>query len=340
MLHEFNAAVSGLFDSDLAELKIVVQSVNALNGTTVNPDGTYKLPIGFDKSWFETSKNEFDYMMQTLQHLLILEDTALQNLNLTKEQRDWYKKAKKLLKANPAKLFADLYKNDTLWAVISKISTRYPSVADNFLTGMTLLEKMGSSQAGQFLKTASKKLGAVTTPVKYILNEKLGLPKFLANTTFFQGIGAGNVVNIVGKAGTVHTFASIAATGITAGITDGIKYNSIEKGIIGGTIEMIKSIGPLEGMTIALTASAAAGFTVVGLPALAGLGVGLLIQRAFDKNPNIKEGAFEVYDNVMENLSNIGEGVVQAFDGVKYFIGDLIRKTGVYAGTQTTRLGG
>ncbi|WP_190288288.1 T7SS effector LXG polymorphic toxin [Lactococcus protaetiae] len=58
-LHEFNSAVNGLFNDDLNNLKIVMQSVSVLKATVVNTkNGSYTLPAGTDTSWFSSLKSE------------------------------------------------------------------------------------------------------------------------------------------------------------------------------------------------------------------------------------------------------------------------------------------
>ena len=54
-LHDFSSQTNGLFSNSLNEMKIAMQGVLVLSGTTVNSDGSYSLPSGTDKSWF--SKN-------------------------------------------------------------------------------------------------------------------------------------------------------------------------------------------------------------------------------------------------------------------------------------------
>ncbi|WP_260448478.1 LXG domain-containing protein [Listeria seeligeri] len=57
-LREFDAQTKGLFTSSLDEIKLAMQGVLVLNSTTVNPDGTYQLPVGLDKSWFTELKSK------------------------------------------------------------------------------------------------------------------------------------------------------------------------------------------------------------------------------------------------------------------------------------------
>lgn len=57
-LHTFAFQTDGLFNNSLNDLKLAMQGVLVLNETTVNPDGSYTLPAGVDKSWFTTLQNE------------------------------------------------------------------------------------------------------------------------------------------------------------------------------------------------------------------------------------------------------------------------------------------
>ncbi|MDT1939894.1 T7SS effector LXG polymorphic toxin [Carnobacterium divergens] len=64
-LHDFSNQTNGLFSNSLNEMKIAMQGVLVLSGTTVNSDGSYSLPSGTDKSWFtkiqsEKAKSELD----------------------------------------------------------------------------------------------------------------------------------------------------------------------------------------------------------------------------------------------------------------------------------------
>ncbi|MFL0249444.1 T7SS effector LXG polymorphic toxin [Clostridium neuense] len=56
-LYKFNSAVNGLFNDDLNNFKLVVQSVMVLNDTVVDSKtGSYSLPDGIDESWFTSIK--------------------------------------------------------------------------------------------------------------------------------------------------------------------------------------------------------------------------------------------------------------------------------------------
>lgn len=55
-LQNFASQTNGLFSNSLNELKIAMQAVVVLGDTKVNSDGSYSLPAGIDKSWFNQLK--------------------------------------------------------------------------------------------------------------------------------------------------------------------------------------------------------------------------------------------------------------------------------------------
>ena len=52
-LRQFNAQTTHLFQDSLSKLKLAMQGVEALNGSKINSDGSYRLANGIDKSWFK-----------------------------------------------------------------------------------------------------------------------------------------------------------------------------------------------------------------------------------------------------------------------------------------------
>ncbi|AYG00463.1 T7SS effector LXG polymorphic toxin [Lactococcus allomyrinae] len=67
-LYTFNSAVNGLFNDDLNQLNIVVQSVTVLSDTVVKGDGSYSLPKGTDASWLTSLKTDHQ-SIQTLKDI-------------------------------------------------------------------------------------------------------------------------------------------------------------------------------------------------------------------------------------------------------------------------------
>jgi len=105
-----------------------------------------------------------------------------------------------------------------------------------------------------------------------------------------------------------------------------LQVSSISKGIIGGTIETIKSIGPLEGMSIGATfwgpIGAGVGFLVGGLNMLGQW-------RWPNMYSNIKKTAFAAYDAATNVANTIGNVVMQSIDTVTNVAGNSLRYVGV-----------
>ena len=69
-LHDFSNQTNGLFSNSLNEMKIAMQGVLVLSGTTINSDGSYSLPSGTDKSWFNSlqdKKSDYEDIVSLLQ---------------------------------------------------------------------------------------------------------------------------------------------------------------------------------------------------------------------------------------------------------------------------------
>jgi len=105
-----------------------------------------------------------------------------------------------------------------------------------------------------------------------------------------------------------------------------LQVSSISKGIIGGGIEMVKSIGPLEGMSIGATFWGPIGAGV-------GFGFGVINMVGQFVNPNaysnIKKTAFAAYDAVTNAANTIGNVVMQSIDTVTNVAGNSLRYVGV-----------
>lgn len=57
-LRQFSSETSGLFSNSLNNMNIAMQGCLVLSNTTINSDGSYKLPEGTDKSWFTSLQNK------------------------------------------------------------------------------------------------------------------------------------------------------------------------------------------------------------------------------------------------------------------------------------------
>lgn len=125
-LYDFNGQTSNLFNNSLTELKIAMQSVVVLNNTVVKDDGSYLLPDGIDKSWFNYLKDP----KETKE----LDDKTLQIA--MKEFNDLYSK-------NPAAALKKIEKDSKLYNYILKMidSGKLPKKVENAVLGIFAAQK-------------------------------------------------------------------------------------------------------------------------------------------------------------------------------------------------------
>ena len=97
----------------------------------------------------------------------------------------------------------------------------------------------------------------------------------------------------------------------------------IGKSVLGGTIDTISNVGPLDGMWLGAKAGGLGGFPAFG--AIAGLTVGTLNligsavapefkKSVYDKAKNLAYGAVDVVESGVES---IGKGIHEGFETVK-----------------------
>lgn len=84
----------------------------------------------------------------------------------------------------------------------------------------------------------------MTNPIKTYVSESL------KSSQFIQSAKDWGVAKGLGTAAQVATYAQLGVTFVPSGVDEYGKTGSIGKGVIGGLIDTVKSVGPLEGMTI------------------------------------------------------------------------------------------
>ena len=67
-LRQFNSVTNSLFHSSVSNLKIAMQGVMVLNGSKINSDGSYSLPKGKDKTWFEKERKNNKNLSKKEEH--------------------------------------------------------------------------------------------------------------------------------------------------------------------------------------------------------------------------------------------------------------------------------
>ncbi|RSJ14978.1 hypothetical protein D8831_09855 [Streptococcus intermedius] len=209
-----------------------------------------------------------------------------------------------LFKAYPKSVMTKILKNDEFWMLANKLPSSAQAKLINILSQY---EAFGEAvSVGKWVPKvntigkAYELFNKATTPVKTLVGA------YLKNSSAYKMLKATGSYGgkVLGKAATVVTFADLAVTGISSGVSEYGKSKSVGKGIIGGTIDTVKSVGPLEGMTIGATV----GSVIPGIGTALGAGIGGAIgtvnmlgqfwkPRFYD---DIKKGAYGLYDGARE----------------------------------------
>ncbi|WP_260443357.1 LXG domain-containing protein [Listeria seeligeri] len=308
-LREFDAQTKGLFTSSLDEIKLAMQGVLVLNSTTVNPDGTYQLPVGLDKSWFTElkSKEQQKEMEEKAKKAAI------------KEINDLYEK-------NPMAAIEKIKNNDRLFGYVIGALDKFPEGLQNAALGIfiaqeswnklpkdTAIKVLNSPKFASYVSGASVATQAVVYGGLIKLSEKgwsvlapIGYTtKVLSKTSEGAKLIAGSKVglDLFKKLKPVSEFVKtnkLAIEGV-AYVGDGLTvvsyaydeftnpkspaYGDASKAVYGGLNVFLQKAGPLEGAQYAGPVGAIAGFINYF-----GQGGGLSDVPIINKIPFIKDG--------------------------------------------------
>ena len=110
----------------------------------------------------------------------------------------------------------------------------------------------------------------------------------------------------LGSAAQIATYAQLGVTFVSSGVNEYGKTGSIGKGVIGGAIDTVKSIGPLEGMTIGGAVAGPFGAIVGGTMGLINKGAQFLWPNMYD---DIKDGAYKLYDKSIKVVDDVSKKV-------------------------------
>jgi hypothetical protein len=326
-LRNFSSQTNHLFRDSASNLKIAMQGVMVLNGSKINSDGSYRLPKGMDKSWFTSiQKNSKEKMSQSTSNAFLELYAEVEDLlkPVKGKKSDNIKRIEMLLKAYPASVVKKLLENDEFWLLANKL----PSGAQTkLINGIAKYEAFGQAVAqGKWLPKvdtlgkAYEYFNKATSPFKTFVSEGL------KNSKYVQRLKTS--AKALGKLGTVAMYAQLGITFASSSVNEYGKTGSIGKGIIGGAIETVKSIGPLEGMTIGAQigtviggpTGAVIGAGIGGAVGLFNVGVQLVWPDAYD---NGKKWAYKKYDEAAKTVKDIGKGINQGVDTVKHVFDDI-----------------
>lgn len=325
MLREFNGKTSSLFQNSLNELKIAMQGVMVLNNTTVNADGSYSLPSGIDKSWFTqikpNAKAEIDAYSSNA--FLDLYKNVKELMDpLTSGKTDNMKRLDQLLALYPKALVDKLMKNDEFWMLADKLPPKYQT---KLINGLAKYESFGQAVAkGKWIPkidTIGKGyewFNKLTNPIKTYVSEGL------KNSKFVQGAKNLGVAKGIGTVAQVATYAQLGVTFVSSGVNEYGKTGSIGKGVIGGAIDTVKSVGPLEGITIGAAVAGPPGAIVGGIVGGANKLAQFIWPNAYDNAKNWSYDAYDKASKVGKDVSKkVGKAVAQGVDTVKHVYKDV-----------------
>ncbi|MBO1301295.1 hypothetical protein JZO68_14995, partial [Enterococcus sp. DIV1271a] len=275
---------------------------------------------GVDGSWFEKYKPNGQTLLEESSTNAFLElygeiEKLVQPLKEGKT--DAIKRLEMLISNYPDALVNKLASNDEFWMLTSYLPSGMKTKLFNCLTKYEMFGKTVAQ--GKWIPKidtigkAYQNFTKFTSPVKTYVSEGL------KNSHLIQGAKKWGVAKGLGTAGQVATYAQLGVTFAANAVNEYGKTGSIGKGIIGGGIEVVKSIGPLEGMTLGAKLGTFVPFIGNGVGAAIGLTAGLVNKGIQLLAPNVydrgKTWAYEVYDRSTEK---IGKAIEQSTNTVKY----------------------
>lgn len=269
-------------------------------------------------------------------------------LTLEKKGSDYYTEFEKVMDSDTAKrlgqlfkllpdnLTKDILKSDGFWEILSSVEksgAKGSKAVDLVLEGLSKYEGLGKSS--KYLSKLGELSGKVASPVKE--GVKWGIEKISGFTSLEKAVTTGKNfvgdakflgkgIKILGKVGTVMTVADIGFEGVSGGIEEYTKTKDVGKAVIGGTIDTVASVGPLEGATIGAAIGGVIG-TAVPVPILGtisgatvGAAAGFLVGGAIsltnwmkpDITDDAKEFTYTVYDNATEKVDKVGKSVASS----------------------------
>ena len=291
LLQDFSSQTQGLFNDSLTNFKIVMQGALVLNGTIVNQDGSYSLPKGVDKSWFtkiHPNSNKILEQSSTNAFLELYKQTETLLKPMKDGKTDNTKRLEMVLKAYPASVVKKLLANDEFWMLANKLPAGWQT---KLINGLAKYESFGQAMMqGKWipkvdtLGKAFENLNKFTSPIKTYVSESL------KNSQFIQGAKQWGVAKGLGKVATIATYAQLGITFVSSGVDVYGKTGSIGKGLISGAIDTVKSVGPLEGMTIGAAVAGPPGAIVGGIAGIVNVGIQFVWPNLYD---DIKDGAYK-----------------------------------------------
>ena len=247
---------------------------------------------------------------------------------------DWFKRGAQILGLTPKNLTKAFLQSDGVIELLGSVDkgTKGRKFVSGVMSAMARYESLGNK--GGTLKKIFDGVSDVASPVETIVKTGLegardaGMAKF---GKYIKGgeeatglLGKGlkyfpKVAKVMGKVGTVTTFADLGITAISSGVDEYSKTKDIGKAAGKGVLSAIASVGPLEGATI----GGAIGGGPVGMAV--GFFVGAAIQGIKLLEPKFFDDPVQGTKNI---INNVGKGIEGFANEVSKGIGGIGKALG------------
>ena len=248
---------------------------------------------------------------------------------------DWFKRGAQILGLTPKNLTKAFLQSDGVIELLGSVDkgTKGRKFVSGVMSAMARYESLGNK--GGTLKKIFDGVSDVASPVETIV--KIGLEgardagmakfgKYIKGGEEATGLlGKGlkyfpKVAKVMGKVGTVTTFADLGITAISSGVDEYSKTKDIGKAAGKAALSAIASVGPLEGATIG--ASIASVIPIPGVSQIVGAGVGALVGLGIQ---GIKAWKPKFFDDPVkgteEIIDDVGNGIKGTVKNISNVIG-------------------
>ena len=265
------------------------------------PENVNKALNKYDEKIKEISKNEQNYYMEA------------QKLIKDAKDSDLYQRISMLYKLYPKNFVEKLLKNKEMVGLID--ASKYREQIYGLLKGYEKIGeatlsigkwKFSANSIGKAIDNFNKGLGYIlpSSAIKQTITDTVKNSKIYKELS--KNAWLGKSAKFLGKAGTILTYVDLGTTFVGSAAQEFSDSKHLGKAAAVGTIDTIKSIGPLEGMTI--------GSAFGPMGTIAGFGLGLVntgVQFVFPQfYSGVKKVTKEFIDDPVKTLKNTGKAAV------------------------------
>ena len=248
---------------------------------------------------------------------------------------DWFKRGTQILGLTPKNLTKAFLQSDGVIELLGSVDkgTKGRKFVSGVMSAMARYESIGNK--GGTLKKIFDGISDIASPVETIVKTGLEGARDVGMVKFGKYIKGGEeatgllgkglkyfpkVAKVMGKVGTVTTFADLGITAISSGVDEYSKTKDIGKAAGKGALSAIASVGPLEGATIG--ASIASVIPIPGVSQIVGAGVGALVGLGIQ---GIKAWKPKFFDDPVkgteEIIDDVGNGIKGTVKNISNVIG-------------------